>query len=66
MIFAMYHTHLVKIGRVHLRRLNDPLIDICIDAKIWTQVIRDNEEDIWLSQTAHGQKEDGEKGKKKH
>ena len=52
MIFAMFHTHLVKIGGVHLRRLNDPLIDIGIDAKIWTQVVRDNEEDIWLCQAA--------------
>ena len=67
MIFAMFHTHLVKIGGVHLRRLNDPLIDIGIDAKIWTQVVRDNEEDIWLCQAAaHVQKEDGEKGMKKH
>ena len=41
-------THLIQVRCVHLRSLENPIIDIYIGAEVWPHVVRHNEEDIGL------------------
>ena len=41
-------THLIQVRCVHLRSLENPIVDICIRAEVWPHVVRHNEEDIGL------------------
>ena len=47
-IHKVEDTHLIQVRCVHLRSLENPIVDICIRAEVWPHVVRHNEENIGL------------------
>ena len=45
-IHKVEETHLIQVRCVHLRSLENPIVDNCIRAEVWPHVVRHNEEDI--------------------